>query len=518
MLRSGPSASQNFRGFEVNDLTALMQPDVIIIGSGMGGATLAAALAPSGKRILIVERGERMADTPASRDPVAIFRDGHFRPDEIWLDGAGRAFNPGNYYVAGGNSKFYGAVLMRYRAQDFRPIRHMGGVTQGWPFDYQVLEPFYQRAERLYQVRGCLGEDPSEPVHSGGYDFAPVPDEPAIADLRRRLQGAGLHPASLPLGVDIERWLAKGRTPWDAFPNTCGGKMDAETIGLNQALQHPNVTLATGSRVVRLLAEAGRITGVAVERAGSREVLCAPIVVLCAGAVQTAALLLASADAAHPRGLANRSDQVGRNFMNHNLSAVLGLHPFRRNTSIYQKTIMVNDFYLSGGPGGAPLGNIQMLGKISGPILAADTKIPLRLANWVAGHAVDLLAMSEDLPNPASRVTLKGGQIVLDWQRSNWQAHLALVARLKATLRRAGYPVTLSRAFDRRTLSHQCGTARMGADPGASVVDAFCKAHDLSNLYIVDASVLPTSGAVNPALTIAALALRTAGRIAGGAP
>ena len=491
-----------------------MQPDVIIIGSGMGGATLAAALAPSGRRIVILERGERMEDTPASRDAVAIFRDGHFRPDEEWLDGAGKAFNPGNYYVAGGNSKLYGAVLIRYRAEDFSPLRHMGGTTTGWPIGYDTLEPFYQAAEKLYQVRGALGEDPSEPRHSGAYDFPPVPDEPSIADLRRRLQGVGLHPASLPLGVDIQRWLAKGQTPWDAFPNTCGGKMDAETIGLNLALQHPNVSFAPNSRVMRLVAKDGRITGVEVAGKG---ILSAPIVVLCAGAVQSAALLLASADAAHPTGLANRSDQVGRNFMNHNLSAVLGIHPFRRNTSVYQKTIMINDFYLTGGPGGAPLGNIQMLGKISGPILASDTPIPLPLANWIAGHAVDVLAMSEDLPNPQSRVTLRAGQIVLDWKRSNWQAHRALVARLKAVLRRAGYPITLSRAFDRRTPSHQCGTARMGTDPATSVVDPVLKAHDLENLFIVDASVLPTSAAVNPSLTIAALALRTADHIRGRA-
>ena len=490
-----------------------MQPDIIIIGSGMGGATLAVALAPTGRRIVILERGERMEDTPASRDALAIFRDGHFRPDEEWLDGAGKAFNPGNYYVAGGNSKLYGAVLIRYRAEDFTPRHHIGGTTPGWPISYDTLEPYYQAAESLYQVRGILGEDPSEPRHSGGYDFPPVPDEPAIADLRRRLQRVGLHPASLPLGVDIERWLAKGRTPWDAFPNTCGGKMDAETVGLNLALQHPNVTLSTGARVVRLMAGAGRITGV---QLASGETLSAPLIVLCAGAVQSAALLLASADEAHPTGLANRSDQVGRNFMNHNLSAVLGIHPFRRNTSVYQKTIMVNDFYLSGGPNGAPLGNIQMLGKISGPILASDTPIPLPLANWIAGHAVDVLAMSEDLPDPASRVTLRAGQIVLDWKRSNWQAHLALVARLKSVLRRAGYPITLSRAFDRRTPSHQCGTARMGADPMKSVVDRLCRSHDHANLYIVDASVLPTSAAVNPSLTIAALALRTAEHIAGG--
>ena len=488
-----------------------MQPDIIIIGSGMGGATLAAALAPSGRQILILERGQRMADTPASRDPIAIFKHGHFRPDEQWLDGQGHGFNPGNYYVVGGNSKLYGAVLIRYRAQDFAPLRHIGGTTPGWPFGYEVLEPYYQRAEDMYQVRGSMGDDPTEPAHSGRYNFPPVPDEPSIADFRARLRAAGLHPASLPLGVDIDRWLAKGKTPWDAFPNTCGGKMDAETVGLAYALQHPNVTLQTGARVTRLLASQGRITGVQVAGQG---VLTAPVVVLCAGAVQTAALLLASADADHPTGLANRSDQVGRNFMNHNLSAVLAIHPFRRNTAIYQKTIMVNDFYLTGGPDGEPLGNIQMLGKISGAILAADTPIPGPIANWIAGHAVDVLAMSEDLPNPDSRVTLRGGQIVVDWKRSNWQAHRALVAKLKAALRRAGYPILLSKTFDRRTLSHQCGTARMGLDPATSVVNPLCRAHDHDNLYIVDASVLPTSAAVNPSLTIAALALRTGEHLA----
>lgn len=490
--------------------------DIIIIGSGMGGATLAAALAPTGRRILILERGTRLEHSPEARDEVAIFGRGHFRPDEQWLDGEGQPFNPGNYYHAGGNSKFYGAVLMRYRAEDFRPLRHLGGTTPGWPIGYDEIEPFYQVAENLYQVRGTLGEDPTEPRHSGEYNFPPVPDEPTIADLRRRLAGAGVRPSSLPLGVDIDRWLAHGRTPWDAFPDTCGGKMDAETVGLAHALQFPNVRLQTGARVTRLIAGSdGRIAAVEVAHEGRVERLEAPVIALCAGAVMSAALLLGSTDGAHPTGLANRSDQVGRNFMNHNLSAVLGIHPWRRNDSVYQKTIQINDFYLTGGPEGAPLGNVQMLGKISGPILASDTPIPLPVAKWIARHAVDILAMSEDLPNPDSRVSLRDGQIVLDWKRSNWEAHLALVARVKAVLRRAGYPIVLSRAFDRRTPSHQCGTARMGADPRASVVDVMCRSHDHPNLFVVDASVLPTSAAVNPALTIAALALRTAGHIAG---
>jgi choline dehydrogenase-like flavoprotein len=363
-------------------------------------------------------------------------------------------------------------------------------------------------------VRGALGQDPTEPAHSGDYGFPPVPDEPAIADLRARLHRIGLHPSTLPLGVDIDRWLAHGQTPWDAFPDTCGGKMDAETVGLAYALQHPNVTLMQGAKVTRLVAGAdGRIDEVHLVTNGQKTTMSAPIVVLAAGAVNSAALLLTSADEAHPTGLANGSDQVGRNFMNHNLSAVLALHPLRANRSVYQKTIQVNDFYLTGGRDDTPLGNMQLLGKISGTILASDTPIPKTIASWIARHSVDVLAMSEDLPNPESRVTLKGDQIVLDWKRSNWKAHLALVSKIKSSLRKAGYPIVLSRAFDRRTPSHQCGTARMGDDPKTSVVTPFCRSHDHPNLYIVDASVLPTSAAVNPALTIAALALRTAEHI-----
>ncbi len=489
-------------------MTAL---DVIIIGSGIGGATMAAALGPMDKQILILERGDHLLPSSKDRSDKAIFADEFFRPKEQWLDGEGKPFNPGNYYYVGGNSKFYGAVLMRYRREDFAPLVHMGGTTPGWPISYEDLEPFYGLAEKLYSVRGQIRQDPTEPRHSTDYSYPPVPDEPSIAALRKRLAKVGLHPSSLPLGVDLPRWLARARTPWDAFPDTTGGKMDAETAALKTALVHKNVRLCTKALVNRLIAAPdGKITGVEL---ASGEVLTAPVIVLAAGAVQSAALLLRSASSAHPNGLANSSDQVGRNFMNHNCSAVLALHPLWKNDSVYQKTLQVNDFYLTGGPNGEPLGNIQLLGKISGTILRASTRLPRFVANWIARHSVDLYAMSEDLPNPESRVTLKNGQIVLDWKRSNWETHLALVAKLKAKLRSAGYPVVLSRPFDRRTPSHQCGTARMGADARTSVVDSFCCAHDHSNLFITDASVLPTSAAVNPALTVAALALRTAQHI-----
>ncbi len=489
-----------------------MTPDIIIIGSGMGGATLAARLAPSGKQIVILERGDYLRDSPECRDPAAVFT-GHFSPREIWLDEAGGTFSPNNYYHPGGNSKFYGAVLMRYRAEDFAPLRHIGGTTPGWPFDYGAFEPDYQAAEEMYQVRGDVADDISEPPHSGPYPYAPVPHEPDMIDLMNRMRAQGLSPSALPLGVDIDLWLKGGAITFDGFPNTRGGKMDAETIGLAAALQHPNVTLITGARVTRLIAKGDKITAVEYEQDKISKTMTAPIICLCAGAVKSAALLLGSADGENPTGLANRSDQVGRNFMNHNITAVLGFNPLRRNRSVYEKTIQLNDWYLTGGPNGAPLGNVQMLGRITGPIMAAETGMPLWLARFVADHSVHLMTMSEDLPNPESRVTLRDGQIMLKWQRSNWEAHLALNAKLTTTLKKMGWPIVLTKTFEKRTPSHQCGTARMGVDPKKSVVDPNCRSHDIENLYIVDASVLPTSAAANPSLTVAALAIRTARHI-----
>jgi len=492
------------------------QPDIVIIGSGIGGATIAAGLAPSGADILILEAGEHLADRPENRDQRAIFQRGHFRPKETWYEAGGEGFNPGNYYYVGGNSKFYGAVLVRYRREDFEEMQHRERVSPAWPFPYQELEPWYSAAETLYNVRGALGEDPTEPAHSAPYPYPPVPDEPPIASVRARLTKNGLHPYSLPLGIDIDRWLAKAKTPWDAHPNANDGKMDAESVALAAALKHPNVRLETGARVTRLAtAPHGRtISTVHYEKDGEKRSLSPKLVILAAGAVQSAVLLLRSASDAFPNGLANASDQVGRTFMNHNSSAVIALSPFYRNTSVYQKTFGFNDFYLSDGKDGPPLGNVQLLGRVSGQILKANMpSMPEWLLDRVASHAIDFYAMSEDLPHPESRVTVDGDRIVLKWHRTNWQAHLDLVAKLKAALKAAGFPVVLSRAFDKRTPSHQCGTVRIGNDPATAPLDTFCRAFDHPNLFVVDAAFLPTSAAVNPALTVAAQALRVADHI-----
>jgi choline dehydrogenase-like flavoprotein len=485
------------------------QPDIVIIGSGIGGASIAAGLSASGADILILEAGEHLPDRPENRDPRAIFQRGFFRPKEFWYETDGTPFNPGNYYNVGGNSKFYGAVLVRYRREDFEELAHLEGVSPAWPFAYDELEPWYCKAEELFQVRGELGDDPTEPYHSKPYSYPAIRDESPIADLRARLKKAGLHPASLPLGVDIERWLAKAKTPWDAHPNSNDGKMDAETCPLALALKHPNVRLETSARVTKLETGPDGKTIVAVHyvKNGEALVLRPKLVILSAGAVQSAALLLRS-------GLANRSDQVGRNFMNHNASAVIGFDPRYRNDSVYQKTFGFNDYYLSDGAGGPPLGNVQLLGRVSGAILKSNMRqVPEWLLNRIAGHTIDFYAMSEDLPSPESRVSVDGDRIILHWVRSNWKAHLMLVDKLKSALRAAGFPIVLSRAFDRRTPSHQCGTVRIGNNPATAPLDPYCRAYDHPNLYVVDASFLPTSAAVNPALTIAAQALRVADHI-----
>ena len=487
--------------------------DILIIGSGMGGATSAAGLAPTGARILILERGARLRDSADARDARAIFQRGVFRPHESWLDGAGQAFNPGNYYYVGGNSKLYGAVLFRYRERDFEPIAYREGATPGWPFRYNELEPWYCLAERLYNVRGAIGFDPTEPKRSAPYPYGPVPDEPAIAKVRERLKRVGLRPFPLPLGIDVDKWLARAKTPWDAFPDTGAGKMDAESCGLSKALAHGNVELRENARVERLILspDGKRVTGVEASIAGERTTISARIVILAAGAVNSAALLLASREG----GVANRSDAVGRRFMNHNCSAVLAIDPRSVNDSVYQKTLGINDFYLDDGRGGPPLGNIQLLGRVTGPILKSGIpRAPEWALNVMSRRSVDWYAMSEDLPNPESRVTVDGGQIRLDWRRSNWSAHEGLVSAFKERLRAAGYPIVLSQPFDRRTPSHQCGTVRIGSDPATSPLDPYCRAWDHPNLFVVDASFLPTSAAVNPSLTIAAQALRVADHIA----
>jgi len=482
---------------------------------------MAAGLASSGAEIVILEASDHLPDRVENRDARAIFQRSFFRPQENWYErdakGNIHAFNPGNYYNVGGNSKFYGAVLTRFRTQDFEERRHYGGLSPAWPFTYDELEPWYGKAEHLYQVRGTLGEDPTEPPHSQSYNYPAIEDEASMAQVRARLRKMNLNPYSLPLGIDIKRWLVKGQTPWDGYPNVDDGKMDAETAALKPALHHDNVRLITRAPVFYLETDGAgkKIIKVHYRHQGEKKTICGRIIILAAGAVRSSALLLQSADEKNPQGLANRCDQVGRNFMNHNASAVIAFNPLWKNTAVYQKTFGMNDFYFGDETTSSlPLGNVQLLGRVGAPILKANMPyFPERLLTGFANHTIDFYAMSEDLPIPESRVMVEGEKIYLHWARTNWQAHVKLVKKLKSVLHQAGFPVVVSKVFDRRTPSHQCGTVRIGVNPMLAPLDIWSRAWDHPNLYVVDASFLPTSAAVNPALTIAAQALRVANYI-----
>lgn len=498
--------------------------DVVIIGSGAGGGTMARALASTGARILLLERGDFVPREPENWSPSAVWRDLRYRADDHWSDERGQLFRPYTHYCVGGNTKFWGSVLYRLRREDFGELVHRDGVSPAWPIDYETLAPYYDRAERLYQVRGDAGHDPTEPPR-GPYPHPAVPHAPVVQELIGTLQSFGLHPSPLPLGV-----LAPG-TPdgcqlcdtCNSFPCQRGAKSDAETCAVMPALaDRSDVTLWTRARARRLRTNAAgtRVVGVDVERRGETVTVDAGTVVVSCGAINSAALLLGSASDRHPRGLANSSGLVGRRYMAHLATMMQGFHPWRVNDTVFQKTVAINDYYLSGPGTPYPLGHLQSQGRTHGIMakVVGDALVPgiplAAYAAWVS-RGVDWLAMSEDLPDPTNRVTVgNDGRIRLRYRPNNVTSHQTLVREMRRILRRLGFWKVMTYSHHSKNTTHQCGTACFGTDPATSVLDPFCRAHDVENLFVVDGSFFPSSGAVNPGLTIVAQALRVADHIA----
>ncbi len=490
------------------------QFDLVIIGSGVGGSAVAHQLAGSAARVLVLERGGDLPREPQNRDAEAVFHQRRYQAHETWTSGA-RPFRPGQFHYVGGHTSFYGAAMFRLRERDFDATEHEDGLSPAWPVRYAELEPWYALAERLFGVRGQAGTDPCEPPRSTPYPHPPVPHEPVIAALEKRLRALDLQPFPMPIAVDLgDGGRCERCGSCDGFPCLIGAKGDARTRLLQPALKQPNVMLQPNSHVQRLLVDDSgrRVVAAEVLREGRLERVQADRFVLSAGAVQSAALLLRSAGPRHPQGLANGSGAVGRYFMSHNCTALMAVDPRRRNDTRLPKTLALNDFYFGDGtPGGLPLGHLQLLGKIREPMLRGvmPVWVPQAARRWLAEHSVDWYAMSEDLPHADSRVQLNAADgIDLQWRRTNQRTHRLFVARMRRLLRRLGYPLVLARAFGIESPSHQCGTLRFGDDPAQSVLDPWCKAWDLDNLHVVDASFFPSSGAVNPALTVAAQALR----------
>jgi choline dehydrogenase-like flavoprotein len=502
--------------------------DVIVIGTGAGGGTLAHTVASSGKRVLLLERGDFLPRETQNWEPEPVFVDGRYISPETWFDSAGTAFQPQVHYFVGGATKLYGAALYRLRPQDFGEIKHVDGISPAWPLSYDDFEPWYTKAEWLYQVHGRHGDDPTEGPWSKQYPWPAVSHEARIQQISDDLAAAGYHPFPAPCGIlldeaDRPRSTCIRCTWCDGYPCLVHAKSDAETIAVRPILWEPNVTLLVRAEVVKLETDpTGRsVTEVVVSRDGQDEVYSADIVVVSAGASNSAKLLLRSANEHHPNGLANGSDQVGRNYMFHNSKAVVALAK-ERNDTVFQKTLGLNDFYSATGDHPWPLGNVQMVGKSNGwAMKGEEPKLTMLAPHWsldeVAEHAVDFWLTTEDLPDPDNRVTVDSdGSIHLAYKSNNDEEATALYGELRTILNHVGMAQhhVLGKNFYMKMnipiagVAHQAGTCRFGTDPATSVLDVDCKAHELDNLYVVDTSFFPSIGAVNPALTAMANAIR----------
>ncbi len=506
--------------------------DIVIVGSGAGGATLAQRLAPTGRSILILERGAPLPREAENWDPKAVFIEHRYRTKDRWFDKAGRPFTPNSYYWVGGNTTFYGAALQRLRNRDFEETRHAGGVSPAWPIRLADLAPYYTEAETLWQVHGARGVDATENGDEPPYVYPPITHDPGIAQLKAHWEAQGWRPFSLPVGVKLDE--ANPATSTCIKCKTCGGypcllraKCDARTLAIEPLLNVPNVTILPGRKAIRVETDpSGKTaTSVVCQGAEGEETYGGDIIVIAAGAANTAALLLASHSNAHPHGLANGSDQVGRNYMFHTLTAMVSLTPQPMDIG-FPKTLAVNDFYWRDPRGGFefPMGHIQMLEYMSGQTLEGQVSdwippalIPTHIADAVASRMLSMLVISEDLPAAENRVTLRpDGQIMLTDEHNNLQGHERLVTALKDSLDcfvDHAHPISHHHfQFDSLLplygTAHQCGTVRFGADPKSSVLDPWCKAHELDNLYVVDPSFFVTSCAVNPTLTTVANAMR----------
>jgi choline dehydrogenase-like flavoprotein len=511
--------------------------DVIIIGSGAGGGTLFHALAPSGKRILLLERGEYVPREKDNWSTRAVNLEGKYNTRETWRDRDGRPLHPHTNYFVGGNTKFYGAALFRLRREDFGEVKHWGGVSPAWPIAYEDLAPYYTRAEHLYQVHGERGVDPTDPPASAPYRHGPVSHEPRIQQLSDDFARMGLRPFHVPLGVMLnEKDPHASRCircdTCDGHPCLVSAKADAQVVCIDPALAHPNATLLTGAHVTRLeTSSSGReVTRVVVERGGQAEVYSAEVVVVSAGAINSAALLLRSANGKHPDGLANGSGVVGRHYMGHVNSVMMALSKCP-NPTVFQKTLAVNDFYFGSPEWPHPMGHISFVGKLDAYTLKAGA--PAIAPGWtldlMARHSLDFWLTSEDLPDPDNRVTLdRDGNIVLSYTPNNEEPHRRLVARLQQLMKHQtkcavhghecheglfARSLYLGQRIPLAGVAHQNGTVRFGHDSQTSALDVNCRAHEVDNLYVVDGSFFPSSAAVNPALTIMANALRVADHI-----
>lgn len=483
--------------------------DVAVVGSGAGGATIAYALARRGVKVLLLERGQYIPQEAGNQAPDA-FQGNKYRTTEWVVYPDGTRQPSGMLYAVGGQTKVYGATLARFREQDFDEVPYPDGISPKWPITYADLEPYYCEAEEIYRVHGSVEGDPTEPFHSRPYPFPPIPHDPYVRRMVDRLSEQAVHPSFVPRGIDLR---PGGRcvfcTLCDGYVCPSHGKLDAEAACVQPALSTGNLDLLTGALCRRLITDPSgdRIIAAEVEHERTMITVRADIFIVSCGTLGSATLCLRSANSAHPSGLANSSGLVGRNLMMHNgkwLAVGNRLLPIPR---MHQKTFLINDFYF-GTPGIAHrLGMIQAAGQ--------DGQ-----KSFIHRRSVSLVLTTEDLPDPDNRVTLTAdGDTHVSYHGNNTRPFRDLAEITRDLFAKSGYQVGKLRHYRDGDLvkavphPHAVGTMRFGDDPATSVLDPNCRSHDVPNLYVMDGSFMPSSGAMNPALTIMAQALRTADHI-----
>lgn len=512
--------------------------DIIIIGTGAGGGTLTHRLAPTNEEILVLERGDFLMREKENWSPQEVYQKHRYHTDEEWYDRDGKGFKPQTGYWVGGNTKLYGAALVRLRERDFEKVIHKGGISPEWPLRYQDFEPYYTQAEKLYDVHGQAGEDPTEPPRSEPYPYPPVSHEPDMQSLVDGIRKLGYYPFHLPIGLKLNESDSLNSAcircdTFDGYPCLVQAKADAEVNAIRPAREkYPNVTLLTNAKVLRLhTSESGReVTKVEVEISGEPCYFQSDIVVVACGSVNSPALLLRSANDKHPNGLANSSDQVGRNFMKQLETAIVSIH-LEVNYAKFQKTIAVNDFYWGEPDFPYPMGMVQNTGNVladmipteAPPLMAPFIKlIPHFERHLLAERSVGWWLQTEDLPDPNNQIRVVGEKIHIDYTLNNTEASDHLIHRWTSVLKSIPHSAKHVLPFSiyprthlpEQAVAHQCGSCRFGTSPHTSVLDLNCRTHDIDNLYVVDSSFFPSNSGANPTLTIMANALRVGDHLA----
>ncbi len=476
--------------------------DAIVIGTGLGGATLALKLVRAGMRVLAVERGGFVDGGPRrAGEPV-----GRYLYD---IQGADAEID-----AVGGQTKFYGAALYRLRESDFREVQHEAGVSPAWPISYNDLEPYYAEAEALYRVHGAPDGDPSEPPRASDYPHQALPHDPLVANVVRRLQKIGAQVAAIPRGLDYGQGRPCVLCPTcDVHLCRLDAKMDAEVAAIRPALETGKLDLLTRAECVRVTLDAAgkRADGVRLVQNGVEHRIAASIVAVCAGQKGSIELLRRSRTSAHKEGLGNQGGALGRYLAGHTTGVMFPLVSAAPIGARHTKTFALNANYEPSSNWPYPMGVLQVAGQI--PFWRETGRLKRPFVKAVAERSLMCFAMTEALPTRESGFSFDGDRIAGETPPLVNAKTFARLNRVSAGLFwRAGYPVVP--ALRAPQLWHKTGGAVMGADPANAVTNADCQVHGIGGLYVVDASVLPSAGAVNTGLTIAALALRAGETIA----